>query len=155
MTEEKKSKQKITLLQQNFLPQEEMLEIARKRKNLNIGVPSEENPNENRIAITPLATELLVDNGHNVFIEKDAGKRANFSNHDFTEAGGTIVYTKEEVFQADTILKVSPFSKSEINLMHENQAVISALNIGTLSGDYIRSMMQKRVTALAFELYKD
>lgn len=155
MTEERNSAQNMTLFHKSFLPQEEMLEIARKRKSLRIGIPREDDPNENRIAITPLAVEMLSGKGHQVIVESLAGAGANFSDNDFSETGATIVKDKEEALQADIVLKVSPFKDNEIEHFRENQLVISALNIGTLSEDYIRSLMRKRVSAMAFELLKD
>lgn len=155
MTEERNSPQNMTLFHKGFLPQEEMLEIARKRKSLRIGIPAEEDPNENRIAITPLATEMLVNKGHQVLVESKAGTGANFSDNDFSETGATIVKYKEEVLKADIVLKISPFTNDEIEQLRENQLLISALNIGTLSEDYIRSLIRKKVTVLAFELLQD
>ena len=155
MTEEKKSTQRMSIMHQSFLPQEEMLEIAKKRKSLSIGIPREEDSNENRVGITPLAAEMLVGNGHQVLVESQAGIGANFSDRDFSEAGAIVVSNREEVLQANIVLKVSPFTLKEIELLHENQLIISALNIGTLSKEYVRALMQKRITALAFELFKD
>ena len=50
-------------LAQGFLPQEEMLEVARKKSNLQIGIPKEISNNENRIPLVPESVNLLVENG--------------------------------------------------------------------------------------------
>ena len=52
-----------------LMPQEEKLEVGRKRKHLSIGIPKETIKDENRVPLTPLAGQLLVDNGHEVIIE--------------------------------------------------------------------------------------
>ncbi|MEA3444344.1 MAG: alanine dehydrogenase [Bacteroidota bacterium] len=145
----------MAIFHKSFLPREETLEIAKKRKSLKIGIPKDEDRNENRIAITPLAVELLINQGHHVFLESGAGNDANFSDKDFSEKGASIVSSKSEVMKSDIIIKVSPFTFDEIEMLEETQLIISALNIATLSVDYIRALMNRKVTALAFELIKD
>src|SRR3954468_11248527 len=113
----KTSKQLLASLSQTaLLPQEETLEIGRKKGNLFIGIPREISFQENRIALVPDAVSLLVNNGHNVVVETNAGKAANFQDNDYSEAGAMIAYTAEEVYKSDIILKVAPPSLEEISL---------------------------------------
>ena len=139
----------------SLLPQEEMLEIGLKKSQLIIGIPKETDPFENRVALTPLAVELLVNNGHEVIIEKDAGLASNFQNTDYSEMGGFIVDSKAEVFKSDVLLKIAPLLPQEIELLKEGQILISALHLLRQSEENIRNLMQKRVTAIAFEQLKD
>ena len=81
-----------------LLPQEEMLEIARKKGSLNIGVPKETSFQEHRVALVPEAVSLLVANGHRIKVETKAGQYANFTDTDYSEAGAEIVYDPKEVF---------------------------------------------------------
>ena len=75
----KTSKELLTSLSRTALmPQEEMLEIGRKKGQLFIGIPKEISFQENRIALVPDAVALLVNNGHQIVIETNAGKAANF-----------------------------------------------------------------------------
>ena len=62
-----------------LLPQEEMLEIAKKKGSLNIGVPREDSFQERRVALVPEAVSLLVANGHSIKVETRAGENSNFS----------------------------------------------------------------------------
>ena len=57
-----------------LLPKEEMLEIRRKGKKIRIGIPSDKGKVEYRVPLTPQAVELLVSYGHEILIEKEAGK---------------------------------------------------------------------------------
>ena len=155
MAKQEQSSQSVTIFHKSLLPQEEMLEIKNKRKQLSIGIPKETNKNENRVAITPLSIEVLVQNGHKIIVEENAGIGANFTDLDFSNAGAIIVSQKEEVLQCDVVLKISAFTRDEIKMLKGNQLVISALNIGILSGEDIRLLINKRVTALAFELLSD
>lgn len=141
--------------QPNLLPQPEMLEVKSNFKKLRIGVPLDDDENENRIAITPLAVEILVAQGNEVIIEKGAGERSNFSDTDFSEKGAFIINSHEEIFQADIILKVSPLSNQEIGYLKANQLVISAINIGTGSKEYLQQLIHKRVSCVGYELIQD
>lgn len=136
------------------MPQEEKLEVQKKHHQLVIGIPKENDKYESRIPLTPEAVELLVNEGHKVLIEKDAGKSANYSDSQFSESGGLIVDCSE-LFKADIILKIAPLSVKEIGYLKENQIVISSLHPNNYTEEYIRGLMQKRVSAIAFEKIKD
>jgi alanine dehydrogenase len=152
----KTSKELLASLSQTALmPQEEMLEIGRKKGRLFIGIPKEISFQENRVALVPDAVALLVNNGHRIIVETNAGKMANFQDHDYSEAGAQIVYTAEEVYKADIILKVAPPSPQEIEMMQQKQTLISALQLTVQPEDFLKQLMTKRITAIAFDWIKD
>jgi alanine dehydrogenase len=152
----KTSKQLLASLSQTaLLPQEETLEIGRKKGNLFIGIPKEISFQENRVALVPDAVSLLVNNGHRVIIESDAGKMANFQDHDYSEAGAQVVYSPLEVYKADIILKVAPPSPEEISMMQQKQTLISSLQLTVQPEDFIKQLMAKKITAVAFDWIKD
>jgi len=70
-----------------LLPQEEMLEVGRKKGKLLIGIPKEISFQENRVPLVPDAVALLVNHGHHVIVESNAGKSSNFQDNDYSEAG--------------------------------------------------------------------
>lgn len=142
-------------LAQGFMPQEEMLEIARKKSSLQIGIPKETSLQEKRIPIVPDAVAVLVNNGHEVIIETGAGDGSSFSDKDYSEAGATIVFTTEEVYKANMILKVEPPTLTEIDLMQHGQLLISALQLPIQPKDFLKKLINKRVTAIAFDYIKD
>ena len=152
----KTSKELLASLSQTALmPQEEMLEIARKKGKLFIGIPKEISFQENRVALVPDAVALLVNSGHQIIVETNAGKMANFQDHDYSEAGAQIVYSAEEVYKADIILKVAPPSPQEIELMQQKQTLISALQLTVQPEDFLKQLSSKRITAIAFDWIKD
>ena len=142
-------------LAQGFLPQEEMLEIARKKSNLQIGIPKETSIQEKRIPIVPDAVAVLVNNGHEVIIETGAGEGSSFSDKVYSEAGAQIVFTTEEVYKANIILKVEPPTLQEIDLMQQGQLLISALQLPIQPKDFLQKLINKKVTAIAFDYIKD
>jgi alanine dehydrogenase len=138
-----------------LLPQEEMLEVSKKQKKLIIGFPNEDETIESRVPFTPEAVEILVNNGHEVIIESNAGKAANYSDNDYSERGGFLVKDKRSVFQADVILKVAPLSIDEIELLKGQQTLLTSLLLINQTEEYVRNLMAKKITAFAFENIKD
>lgn len=138
-----------------LLPQEEMLEVGKKHKKLLIGLPKEDQQYEKRIGLTPEAVEVLVNNGHDVIIQKEAGNGALYSRTDYSEHGAFIVEDNEKIFNADVVLKVAPLTLSEIESLKGNQVIISAFHFNQQNPEYIKALIQKKSTAIAFEYIKN
>lgn len=136
-------------------PQERMQETRRKKNLLFIGIPKESSFQENRIALTPLSVALLVNNGHQVFMESGAGDGAKFSDSDYSEQGARIIYDKKEVFKADIIIKIGPPTREEIDMMKPMQVLFSTLQMSTLKAESLEAMMKKKITALSYEYLRD
>ena len=95
-----------------------------------IGVPKEILAGENRVALVPDVVSKLIKKGFEVVLEKDAGKKANFTDESYIEAGAKIFNTAEEVYaSSDIILKVQrPLEiggKSELELMKKGSLLIT------------------------------
>ncbi len=138
-----------------LMPQEEILETGKKNKRITIGIPKEADTTECRIPLTPEAVEMLVEEGHEIIIEKGAGNLANYTDSNYSEKGGQIVDTPEEVYKSEIILKVAPLLLNETEFLKENQVIISSLHLNNSTSQYIRNIMHKRVTAIAFESIRD
>ena len=133
-----------------FTRQNDKLE-KNKKNQLFIGIPKEISFQENRIPLTPLSVALLVNNGHQVMLESNAGQAANFSDKDYSEQGALIVYDTKAIYEADIIIKIAPPMVQEIEMMKHGQILISALQLATLKADSLHALMKKNVTALCFE----
>ncbi|NTV83799.1 MAG: alanine dehydrogenase [Bacteroidales bacterium] len=138
-----------------MLPQEERLEVQRQRCRLTIGIPKEIAHQERRVGLVPEAVNLLIQNGHNVLIETNAGSGSRFHDHEYSDAGGQIVFSEKEVYQADIILKVAPPTSEEIELMKEKQVIFSALHMSNREPEFFRNLMKKKITAFAHENIQD
>ncbi|WP_428327652.1 alanine dehydrogenase [Mucilaginibacter sp.] len=136
-------------------PQESVLEVKNKKKKLYIGIPKEISFQENRIPLTPLSVALLVNNGHEVMLESNAGQAANFLDKDYSEQGAQIVYDTQKVYEADIIIKIAPPTLGEIEMMKPGQTLISALQLSTLKAETIHALLNKKITALCFEHLRD
>ncbi|SHJ47604.1 alanine dehydrogenase [Hymenobacter daecheongensis DSM 21074] len=138
-----------------YFTQESMLAVETRKRKLFIGLPRETSLQENRICLTPEAVKHLVQDGHEVLMESGAGEPSKYSDHDYSEAGASIAYSQKEVYEADIILKVAPPSQTEIDYMRSNQTLISALQFGSLTPEFITALTRKKVNAISFELIKD
>lgn len=149
------SKQLSPFTKQQLLPQEETLEIFKRKGELFIGIPKETAFQENRICLTPDAVFAIVSNGHRVLLESGAGDGANFSDKEYSEAGAEITKDAAKVFACPMILKVEPPSLEQIKMMNPQTILISALQLKTQSKKYFEALAAKRITALAFEFIRD
>lgn len=144
-----------TLAKAGIAHQEQMLEVKKKKNSFFIGLPKEISLQENRITLTPDAVALLINNGHEIWIETKAGVGSKFTDQQYSEAGAKIVYTPNEVYRADVILKIEPPTEDEIELMRAGQTLISALQLGHLLPEQVQALLKKKIISLAFELIED
>lgn len=135
-------------------PQESLLEMDSDKKKLFIGIPREIAYQEHRIALTPNSVRSLTDLGHRIVIEQGAGQASNFGDNDYINAGAEIAHDKQKVFDADLLLKVAPLLDSELSLVREHQVIISPVLQPKLTREHLQKLMQKKVTALAFEFIR-
>ena len=149
------SKQFSPFTKEQLLPQEEKLEIQKRKGDLYIGIPKETSFQERRVCLTPDAVSALISNGHRVLLESGAGDGANFSDTEYSEAGAEISKDSAKVFSCPIILKVEPPSLEEIKLINPQSILISALQLKTQSKNYFEALATKRITAIGFEFIRD
>ncbi|RLD49649.1 MAG: alanine dehydrogenase, partial [Bacteroidetes bacterium] len=140
---------------EKLIPQEETLEVNRSKSSLTIGVPNEISYQENRVPLVPQAVGLLVANGHRVLIETQVGKAAHFTDKMFSDVGAEIIYEREEVFNADLVVKVAPVMPEEILFLKSRQTILSSLHIPGQNRKYFEDLMAKKTTAIGYEFIKD
>ena len=140
---------------QQLLPQEEKLEIARKKSELFIGIPKETSYQERRICLTPDAVNSLTSHGHRVMIEAGAGASSSYSDKEYSDAGAEITKDNKKVLSCPMLLKVEPLTMSEIELVNSGSIIISAIQLKTRKKEYFEALSKKKITALAFEYIKD
>ncbi|MCF7805516.1 MAG: alanine dehydrogenase [Candidatus Marinimicrobia bacterium] len=123
---------------------------------MNIGIIRDHANQEHRVALTPSGVGSLHKNDHTIFLEEDAGIHCNFHNAYYEEAGATIVYSREEVFQrADLILKVSPLTIEDCGFLRREQIVFGFHHLAVESSEVIDALIEKRITAIGYEIIED
>jgi alanine dehydrogenase len=134
---------------------EKSLMKSRSRKSLKIGLPKETSFDEQRLSLTPGGVSVLVANGHEVLIEKNAGIDARFSDQEYSEAGAEISYSAEELFsRSEMILKVAPPTEKELGWMQPNQILFSALHLGHTSPSFMNVLIEKGICGIGYEFIK-
>ncbi|MFQ5864839.1 MAG: alanine dehydrogenase [bacterium] len=122
---------------------------------MNIGIPGEISVEENRVAVTPAGVYELIVEGHKVYLETGCGISSGFLDEDYRKVGGETVYSHEEVFgRSDTIIKVEPPTEAETEMMVEGQTLFSSLHLGMRTPKSIQQLMNKKITAVGYELMK-
>ncbi|MEZ4586156.1 MAG: alanine dehydrogenase [Gemmatimonadales bacterium] len=116
-----------------------------------IGVPKEIKTNENRVALVPAGTELLVDAGHQVLVERGAGQGSGFPDEAYSDAGGTLVDTAEEVWaKAEMIVKVKEPIAPEWPRMRAGQVIYTYFHFAA-SEELTRAVIDSGAIAVAYE----
>ncbi|KAB7727088.1 alanine dehydrogenase [Rudanella paleaurantiibacter] len=136
-------------------PKEAPAAVRTDKHSLQIGLPKEVSFQENRIALTPEAVAILVRHGHRVVVETAAGTGAKFSDNDYSEAGAQIVYSPEEVFDSNVILKVEPLVDHEFAYLKSGSTLISALNLPSHERRYFERLNEKQITGIGYEYIED
>ena len=134
---------------------ERPLKVDHDESALHIGIPKVEKKDEYRIPLTPQAVKVLTKRGNVVLLESGAGMGANFTDHDYSEAGAKIVFNKKDVYQSHILVKMSPITEKELDYFHAGQFILSPISLPQLSEPVLLGLMNKKVIALAFEYIKD
>lgn len=139
----------------SYVTLEETLEVVPKRKALFIGIPKETSFQENRVPLTPDAVAVLVQQGHRVMVEHNAGEHSFYFDTDFSEAGAEIAYDKQQLFKAQMIIKSAPISPEEVALLQSDHVIISPVHLPFLKLSMLEALMKKRIMAITFDSIKD
>jgi alanine dehydrogenase len=119
---------------------------------MNIGIPKETRPFEYRVGLSPAGAEILVQNGHQVYVEHEAGVGAGFSDQEYERAGARISYSSDEVFaRADFLLKVARPTKSELDWLRPGTILAGFLHLASSRRDKVDVLLEKKVTSIAYE----
>lgn len=119
---------------------------------MNIGIPKERRPFEFRVGLSPAGVEILTQQGHQVYVEHEAGVGAGFDDREFENAGARVVYSPEEVFvRGDLLLKVARPTKEELDWLRPNTAVVGLLHLASSREDKVEVLLEKKITSIAYE----
>ncbi|WP_022834329.1 alanine dehydrogenase [Salisaeta longa] len=142
--------------EQGLMTMERRLKRSSDHEALRIGVPREVANEERRVALTPTGASTLVANGHEVYVEQGAGRQAHFQDDEYMEAGAELMDGPGDLYgHCDLIVKVGPPGDDELGYLQERQLLISALNLGGTTPDFLKHLMDHRITGVGFEFIRD
>ncbi len=118
---------------------------------MKVGIPKEITPDEQRVAATPKTVQRLIKQGFEVYIEKGAGERANYTDAAFAEAGAQLVADAATLYNtAQIVLKVLAPQEEEIQLLQADTVSLSYL-WPAQNPDLLQKLAEKQVNAIAMD----
>tara|TARA_Y100000746_G_scaffold62047_1_gene50647 strand:+ start:297 stop:1409 length:1113 start_codon:yes stop_codon:yes gene_type:complete len=122
---------------------------------MKIGIPKEIKNNEFRVSLTPNGVKELVSNGHEVFIQKNAGLNSSFTDQNYIDKGGKILNDNKSIFNiSDLILKVKEPIKEEYALIKKDQIVFTYFHFASHE-PLLDAMIKNNSVCIAYETVQD
>jgi alanine dehydrogenase len=119
-----------------------------------IGVPKEIKDHEYRVGMTPAGVRALVQAGHEVRVEKNAGSRIGFADSHYEKAGARVVASAEEAYACELIVKVKELQPAEFPLLRDGQIVFGYMHLAP-NPELLSRMLVSGAIALAYETVTD
>ena len=122
---------------------------------MEFGLPKEIRDRERRVALTPSGVLSLTRANHAVYIERDAGAEAGFSDEAYRQSGGIIVHSAAEAYgRADVVVKVARPMREEAAQFRPGQTILSYFYLPVASQQMVNGLREKEITAIAFEMIR-
>ena len=116
-----------------------------------IGIPSEVETDEYRVALTPAGVRELVNAGHEVLLQSGAGSGSSLPDEAYGDQGARIVDSRDELFDdSQMLIKVKDPSQEEVGMLRPGQILFSFLHLAP-QPDLTRQLMDTGATCIAFE----
>ena len=116
-----------------------------------IGVPKEIKTLEYRVGLVPASVKELVNQGHQVLVETNAGAAINFTDTHYQAAGAKIAASAKEVFdKADMIVKVKEPQAGEIKMLRPGQILFTYLHLAA-DPEQAKGLMDSGAVCIAYE----
>lgn len=115
------------------------------------GIPKEIKTNENRVALPPWAVGELVQNGHRVLVETNAGAGSGFRDDDYAAAGAQVMAAASDVWNnSGMIVKVKEPVGPEYQFFREGLLLFTFFHLAA-DRELTTHLLASRVTGLAYE----
>lgn len=121
---------------------------------MNIGIPKEIKNHEYRVGATPAMVRALVEAGHSVFVQTQAGAKIGFSDEMYQNARAKIVSNAADVYRNEMIIKVKEPQENEFPLLQEGQILFCYLHLAP-DPEQTKQLIDKKVIAIAYETVTD
>jgi len=116
-----------------------------------IGIPKEIKKHEYRVALTPAGAEVLVELGHSVLVEHNAGLASNFSDEAYSQSGAKILHSSEEIYAAaQMIVKVKEPLPQEYPLIRKDQILFTFFHFAA-NPELTQAMCKSNCISIAYE----
>jgi alanine dehydrogenase len=117
---------------------------------MEVGVPRETKDQEFRVGLTPSIVRDLVDRGHRVFVETNAGAGSSFPDELYVKAGASIVATAAAAWQRELVVKVKEPLTTEYAYLQKEQILFTYLHLAA-NRQLTEHLLDSGVSAIAYE----
>jgi len=117
---------------------------------MEIGVPKETKDQEFRVGLSPSSVRVLKENGHNIFVESQAGVGAGFTDEDYRQVGAEIVSTAKNAWNRELVIKVKEPLQPEYQFLQKGQLLFTYLHLAADKA-LTEHLIDCGVTAIAYE----
>lgn len=117
---------------------------------MKIGIPKEIKNNENRVSLSPSGVHALVEQGHTVLVETNAGMGSYFEDIDYKEAGADIVSEASQVWDVDMVVKVKEPLEEEYQYFKEGLILFTYLHLAN-EEKLTKALVDNKVIGIAYE----
>jgi alanine dehydrogenase len=116
-----------------------------------IGCPKEIKDNEYRVGLTPAGAAVLVQDGHDVFLQKGAGLGSGLTDEQYLQVGAKILDSAAQVFEkAEMIIKVKEPQAVEVKMMREGQILFTYLHLAP-APELTKMLLDAKISGIAYE----
>ena len=122
-----------------------------------IGIPKEIKAFETRVSLIPEDIKSLLDNNSDIFVyvQRNAGHRAGYSDEDYIACGAVILANIEDVYEkSNIIVKVKEPQSSEYPLITSKHTVLSFFHFAG-NNELINAMINSKAKCYAYETIQD
>lgn len=117
---------------------------------MRVGIPTEIKNNENRVGLTPSGVHALIEQGHEVWVERGAGMGSHFSDEDYQATGACMVSSAAEAWDVDMVIKVKEPQPSEYGYFKEGLTLFTYLHLAA-EAKLTQALIDAQVTGIAYE----
>ena len=119
---------------------------------MKIGIPKERRPFELRVGLSPAGVEILALQGHQVFVEEQAGIGAGFSDIEYEKAGAQVVFSATDVFsRSELVLKMARPLTDELIALNPGTTIMALMHQASAPRKQIEILLKNKINALAYE----
>ncbi|MCY4420380.1 MAG: alanine dehydrogenase [Gammaproteobacteria bacterium] len=118
---------------------------------MKIGIPKETMVDEYRVSLLPVGAHLLVEDGHEVWVQAEAGSGSGYSDEEYRKAGARIVESADTIHaECELLLKVKEPQMTEVEHYAQSMIVFGYFHLA-VSRPLVEACLEKNISALACE----
>ncbi len=116
-----------------------------------IGVPKEIKNGEKRVSLIPSSVKTLINDGHTVYVQRDAGSAIGFYDELYEEVGAKILDNARDIYaKSEIVVKVKEPLPEEFELFKTGQTIITYFHLA-VEPELLDVLIKKKITAIAYE----